>query len=149
MISPAPTAGRVLIRRSNKNVDLTLDGVTWASDTGTITRTNLIPAGFQPDAPVTHGATSPHPGSARAFTITSTVSGPALWLRTGNIRITDISLVGTGANLQRGGVRLFGKDNSVVASGVITGNTVVGYTEPVRAWSYDPAKTVLGQNVMF
>lgn len=54
----------------------------------------------------------------------------------------------TGANLQRGGVRLFGKDDSVVASGVITGNTVVGYTEPVRAWSYDPAKTVLGQNVM-
>lgn len=54
----------------------------------------------------------------------------------------------TGANSQRGGIRLFGKDNSVVASGVITGNTVVGYTEPVRAWSYDPAKTVLGQNVM-
>lgn len=75
VISPAPTAGRVLIRRSNKNVDLTLDGVTWAGDTGTITRTNLIPAGFQPDAPVTHGATSPHPGSARAFTITSAGAG--------------------------------------------------------------------------
>lgn len=75
VISPAPTAGRVLIRRSNKNVDLTLDGVTWANDTGTITRTNLIPAGFQPDAPVTHGATSPHPGSARAFTLTSAGAG--------------------------------------------------------------------------
>lgn len=53
-----------------------------------------------------------------------------------------------GANAQRGGIRLFGKDSTVLASGVIANNTVVGYTQPVRAWSYDPTKTVLGQNVM-
>lgn len=74
-ISPAPTTGRVLIRRSNKNVELTLDGVTWDNNTGTVTRTNLIPPGFQPDAPITHGTTSPHPGSSRAYTITSAGAG--------------------------------------------------------------------------
>lgn len=74
-IYPAPTTGRVLIRRSNKHVELTLDGVTWDNNTGTVTRTNLIPPGFQPDAPITHGTTSPHPGSSRAYTITSAGAG--------------------------------------------------------------------------
>lgn len=69
-ISPAgATAGRMIIRRVNEIVEITFDGITWGSSTGKTLRSNLIPSGFLPDAPIIYGTTAPNPGSSRAFTL--------------------------------------------------------------------------------
>lgn len=51
------------------------------------------------------------------------------------------------ANVQRGGLRLQGRAGGPIASGIMRGNTVIGYTNPTIFTDYDAAKSDVTGNI--